>query len=237
MASVSVIDDYVTTLHRTLRGPGRARRDLVTEARDSLIDSAEAYLAAGMDRVEAERMAVAEFGAVREIAPGYQGELAAHQGRRTATVLFITVPLLTLMWSGIWKIFPGDPSAAAAKPAWFTPVARFLDGFQFGAGILGALALICLAGRLRRIKRPESVTKALGVLVWIQVPTIIGLSAMLTAGNEPGLKGFSTYPPGMALSVFSYLMAGWLLCSATRCLIACRGVPVPAPAHREGVLG
>jgi hypothetical protein len=77
MASAGVIDDYVTALDRTLRGPRRARRDLVTEARDSLTDCAEAYLAEGMDQAGAERMAVADFGTVAEIAPGYQEELTA----------------------------------------------------------------------------------------------------------------------------------------------------------------
>ncbi|MCW2881455.1 MAG: hypothetical protein JWQ95_5555 [Sphaerisporangium sp.] len=228
MASAGVIDDYVTTLDRTLRGPGRVRRDLLTEARDSLSDTAEAYLAEGLDRLEAERMAVAEFGQVSEVAPGYQGELAAQQGRRTAAVLFLTVPFTTIIWSVIWRIFPEDPSAAlTVKPAWFTPLAHFLDWLQFGMGILGALALIGLGRGLRRIRRPELVTRALGILLWIQVPVILGISAALTAGGASTLKGFDEYPPGFAASFFSYAVACWLLCSATRCLTASRA---PAPA-------
>ncbi|MFG1877808.1 permease prefix domain 1-containing protein [Sphaerisporangium sp. NPDC049003] len=226
MASAGVIDDYVTTLGRTLRGPRRVRRDLVTEARDSLADSAESYLSEGLDPVEAERLAVAEFGAVAEIAPGYQEELAAHQGRRTAAVVFVTVPLMTLMWSGIWMVFPEDASVAAqVKPAWFSPLARFLDVFQFGMGVLAALALIVLAGRLRRIARPELVTRAMGILLWIQVPAIGAISLALTLGGSAGRAGFDDYPPGVAASVLSYLVLGWLLCAATRCLIVSRGVP------------
>ncbi|WP_405150839.1 permease prefix domain 1-containing protein [Sphaerisporangium sp. NBC_01403] len=237
MASAGVIDDYVTTLGRSLRGPRRVRRDLVAEARDGLADTAEAYLAQGMDQDEAERTAVAEFGTVTEVAPGYQEELTAHQGRRTAAVLFITVPLMTLMWSGIWRIFPEDASAASAlKPAWFGPLARFLDLFQFGMGILGGLALVILAGRLRRVRRPDLVTRALGILLWIQVPAIVLISAALTAGGESGLAGFDDYFPGMVASVISYLIAGWLLCTATRCLIVSRATPLPARARETGIL-
>ncbi|WP_248959108.1 permease prefix domain 1-containing protein [Sphaerisporangium perillae] len=238
MASASVIDDYVATLDRTLRGPARVRRDMVTEARDSLADTADAYLAEGVDRAEAERMAVAEFGPVRVIAPGYQEELAAHQGRRTAAVLFITVPLLTVMWSGIWKIFPEPPPAAmAAKPAWFTPLSHFLDWFQLCMGVVGALALLTLGRPPRRMRHPGLVTRALGILVWIQVPAVLLMSAALSAGNAAALRGFSDYPPGAVASTLSYLVAGWLLYSATRCLIASRPLPMAPTVRRQRVLG
>src|SRR5690349_5501816 len=131
MASASAIDDYVSGLGRSLRGPSRLRRDLVAEARDGLDDAAEAHVEQGVGRAEAERKAVAEFGPMTEIARAYQEELAAHQGRRMAATLFVTVPLMTLIWSFIWVVFPEDPvTVMAVKPIWFTPLARFLDFFQ-----------------------------------------------------------------------------------------------------------
>ncbi|MFC4530584.1 permease prefix domain 1-containing protein [Sphaerisporangium dianthi] len=239
MASASVIDDYVTTLDRTLRGPARVRRDLVTEARDSLADATEAHLAEGVGRDEAERMAVAEFGPVGEIAPGYQEELAAQQGRRTAAVLFLTVPLMTLIWSGIWIVYP-EPAATliAGKPAWFTPLARFLDFFQFGMGVLGAFALFAFGRGRGRLKRPGVLTRALGILVWIQVPVVFFIGLALAAGAGRSFSGFTDYTPGTVASVLSYLMCGTLLWSAARCLIASRPTqPAPAsPAYRPGAL-
>ncbi|MGW4642452.1 permease prefix domain 1-containing protein [Sphaerisporangium sp. NPDC004334] len=240
MASASVIDDYVSTLGRMLRGSTRVRRDLLTEARDGLTDSAEAYLAEGFDRVEAERMAVAEFGPVDEIAPGYQEEIAAHQGRRTAAVLFVTVPLMTLMWSGIWKIFPENPSTVTeVRAAWFSPLARFLDLFQLGMGVLGALALLAFGGPLRAVLRPGVLTRALGILLWIHVPAICLMGLALAAGAGRALSGFEAYPPGVAASLVSYLVSGSLLWSATRCVIVSRPLPVASAAtvsQRRGAL-
>jgi hypothetical protein len=229
MASASVIDDYVSTLGRALRGSARVRRDLLTEARDGLTDTAEAYVAEGYDRAEAERMAVAEFGAVGEIAPGYQEEIAAHQGRRTAAVMFVTVPLVTLMWSGIWKIFPEEPWVATERAAWFSPLAHFLDWLQFAMGILGALALLAFGGPLRAARRPSMLARALGILLWIQVPAICLISLALSAGAGRALNGFASYPPGMVAGLLSYLVSGSLLWCATRCVIASRSLPV-APA-------
>src|SRR4051812_26337431 len=75
MAGAGVIETYVAELGRTLRGPRRAKADLLAEARDSLVDAAGARERVGLPREEAEREAVAEFGAVPDIAPGYQTEL------------------------------------------------------------------------------------------------------------------------------------------------------------------
>ncbi|MGN9843593.1 permease prefix domain 1-containing protein [Nonomuraea sp. H19] len=71
-----VIDDYVKHLSRTLKGPPRPKRDFLTEARDSLLDAADALEKGGLRRVEAERVAVREFGTVGELASGYQRELS-----------------------------------------------------------------------------------------------------------------------------------------------------------------
>jgi hypothetical protein len=84
---VGVIDAYVAELGGILRGPRRAKADLLDEARDSLVDAVRAYQDRGLDRQAAERRAVEEFGDVAEIAPGYQTELGLVQGRRTALLV------------------------------------------------------------------------------------------------------------------------------------------------------
>src|SRR5688500_19298305 len=99
-----LIDDYVAELNRAITGPPGPKRDLVVEARDSLTDTADALEAEGLDRTEAERVAVAEFGPVAEIAPDYQAELTSASGRRLGFLLFVSVPITALMWSVLWRI-------------------------------------------------------------------------------------------------------------------------------------
>jgi hypothetical protein len=71
------IEAYVAELDRKLRGSYRTKRDMLTEAHDSLIDATAAYQKAGLDPLDAERRAVAEFGDLAEIASGYQPSLGS----------------------------------------------------------------------------------------------------------------------------------------------------------------
>lgn len=93
-----MIDAYVAELSGSLSGPRRAKRDLLTEARDSLFDSAEAYQERGLNRTAAERRAVADFGVVKEVAPAYQAELGLAQGRRTALLVILVLAPQHLIW-------------------------------------------------------------------------------------------------------------------------------------------
>ena len=81
--AAGMIDAYVADLADALRGPRRAKADLIAEARDSLVDATEAYARRGFDRAAAERRAVQEFGMIAEIAVGYQTELGLAQGPRS----------------------------------------------------------------------------------------------------------------------------------------------------------
>jgi hypothetical protein len=206
------IDDYVTGLRRTLKGPVRARRDLVAEARDSLYDAAEAYELDGLDPAEAERRAVGEFGRIDEIAPGYQEELAACQGRRLAVLLFVSVPLTAILWSVIWKTFPLTPLIDVVKPPWFGLVARAVDYLQLATGVAGAAALVAY-----RKAPARRLTRVLGFVVWTEIPLMgILCGALMSAARGPA--GFTGYLPGMALTTASLLLWVWQLVSASRCL-------------------
>ncbi|WP_370020864.1 permease prefix domain 1-containing protein [Planotetraspora sp. GP83] len=220
MANAGAIDDYVARLRRAVSGPLRAKRDLLAEARDSLLDAAEAYESSGCGRAEAERLAVEDFGPVAEIAPGYQEALAVSQGRRTAALLFLSVPLTALMWSVIWKIFPEPPSALTTpKPGWFEPLARVVDYSQLAIGVLGGAALVALGRGLRRIRRPRLVTRALGLFVWLQMPILLMMCVALMRGAH-GPAGFSAYAPGAAVTAISFAFWACQLFSAARCLTA-----------------
>ncbi|MEU6781740.1 permease prefix domain 1-containing protein [Nonomuraea angiospora] len=210
------IDDYVTELDRALAGPQGAKRDLVVEARDSLTDTADALEAEGLERAEAERVAVAEFGKVAEIAPGYQSELTAVAGRRLGFLLFISVPITALMWSVIWRIYPGDDQAWRLAPAWYRPVSRLLDVLQLCVGLYGGLALFALSRGARWIRRPRLVTRSLGVVVWSMLPVTVALGMLLTLGSN-GASHLDVLPSILANAVTSACW-GLQIYGATRCL-------------------
>jgi len=198
---------------------------MIAEARDSLLDTAEALESEGLRREEAERAAVEEFGTIREIAPGYQEELSNSAGRRLAALLFVTVPLTTVMWSVIWKIFPETPTYETV-PDWFMPVALGVDMLQMLTGVIGGIALFALGRGLRRIRRPRLVTRALGVFVWAMLPVMLVLCGALIFGSR-GSAGVGDYPLGIGVSLMSYVF--WLvqLYCASRCLSITRRGSVP----------
>ncbi|MEV0143618.1 MULTISPECIES: permease prefix domain 1-containing protein [unclassified Nonomuraea] len=222
-----LIDDYVADLGRALAGPAGPKRDLVVEARDSLADAADALEAEGFDRAEAERMAVAEFGEVAEIAPGYQDELTASAGRRLAAVLFLSLPVSVLIWSMIWRIYPDSGAAWEDRPAWYTPIARLLDYLQAGGAVYGGFALVALSRGGRWIRRPRLVTRSLGLAVMILLPLCGLLSSALTAVS--GLPSdFDTLAPVMLAELVTSAFWGAQLYGATRCLRLTRTTPATA---------
>jgi hypothetical protein len=235
-----VIDDYVSVLARELRGPRRIRMDMIAEARDGLADAAEALERSGLARAEAENRAVAEFGPVREIAPGYQEELVASQARRTARLLFLCTPLITLMWSGVWLVLPAHATAPwSDKPEWFMPVARTIDVMQIVTGVLAGVLLLLLGrgagwrvpGRRRAGGRGRARAMAwtLGLVIWCQFPLVF---LMGTALSIAGQVEMDEYLPGMAATVISVLLTAWQLRSAAHCLSLChRSSRLAGPAR------
>jgi hypothetical protein len=94
-----VIDAYLTALGTALRGPRRAKADLLAEARDHLVEAAEAARETGLARPAAEAAAVADFGTLDEIVPAYQAELDLSQGHRTALATLSLSAAQPLVWA------------------------------------------------------------------------------------------------------------------------------------------
>jgi hypothetical protein len=210
------IDDYVADLNRALSGPQGPKRDMVVEARHSLSDTADAFEAEGLERLEAERLAVAEFGRVAEIAPGYQSELTAVSGRRLGVLLLVSVPVTVLMWSVLWRLYPATEEAWVSRPSWFGPVSRLLDVLQLATGVYGGLALLALSRGARWIRRPHLVTRSLGVIVWAALPITAGLGLLLSYGADSP-NTLTALPAALANLVTSALW-GLQIYGATRCL-------------------
>lgn len=94
---------HIGALARVLRGPTGVRRSMLAEARDGLEDATAAYQEGGLGPREAAGRAVDDFGPVTEIAPLYQEELTARQGRRTALLLAVVFPCMMIAWDLLWR--------------------------------------------------------------------------------------------------------------------------------------
>jgi len=219
---VDVIDAYVAALDGVLRGPRRAKADLVTEVRDSLTDAAAAHERGGLSWQAAGRRAVEEFGVLGEIAPGYQVELGLTQGRRTALLVLFVLGAQPVVWG-----LAGPLVAKLVAQPWIShpgPGYVLVDQSVEWLGIvamLGALlaALACGIGtrylgvrcRLTRVNRVIGVF-ALGVsVVFALLGSFLGLLSAEARSllNVPGV---------LWTAAFLLVPLGWVALSARRCL-------------------
>ncbi|MFF5174335.1 permease prefix domain 1-containing protein [Micromonospora sp. NPDC000089] len=211
------VDERLRELDDRLRGPARVKHELLVELRDALTDAAEAYRAAGLSAVEAERRAVAEFGSPVRLAPAYQAELAAAALRTLSTRALLVALLLVaagdLTWRGSsWSDGPRPPAgylllSASMHVIWLT-----------AAGLaLAALAAGALGARRGRAEPPGG-----RLLGW-------GLTGVLVVGVTSGLALFGwsvrlwdaalTWPPLLVGAVLA--SAAWFsLARATRSWVA-----------------
>lgn len=149
------IDDYVALLERALRGPRRAKADLLAEARDSLHDATSSYMDGGLSRLAAAERAVADFGPVPVVAPGFQAELSVAQARRTAIWVALVIAVQPVAWG------PLRPAGSAVE---VTATQATLDPFIDGLGLValcGALLALLASGIGARIPAAGIVARIL----------------------------------------------------------------------------
>ncbi|ONI68938.1 hypothetical protein BWI15_32585 [Kribbella sp. ALI-6-A] len=200
-------------LNRALSGPRRRRADLMAEARDSLEDATEAYEADGLDRLEAERRAVDDFGDLVVVVPGYRAELGIAQSRRTAVLLFLVMIAQPIVWQeGAW--------AWTQQPNETTPLLELLNRSVMVTGSLAiAGAVLAVVGTGLGLRYP-----------WLRdhVARATALFALVSAGAvaviATGMGLFSTELEGSNLAGLS-VVGGFVLLpmllvsySAQRCL-------------------
>ncbi len=159
------IESHVRRLDRALTGPGRLKADMLREARHGLVDAAEAYEAEG--DADPERRAIAEFGAVPEVAPAYQAELATSATRsvalRVTAAYGVGAFAANLMWTGA-------PWAGQPPPGAFQVLAEIINVVGNGLAVFGAVTLAALwlrsrSGRTTPMTAMRLVNRGLAVLL------------------------------------------------------------------------
>ncbi|WP_050671092.1 permease prefix domain 1-containing protein [Luteipulveratus halotolerans] len=154
---MTTIDAYVRDL---ARASGGRRSVIVTEARDHLHDSADAWQQRGLDRAAAEQRAIDEFGPVSDLAPGYRSVIALSAMRRTTLLVLLTVGVQPVVWAAHASVATGGNGTAALD------LASVLIGWGAIAVSVAGLAL-CSVG-----------VRRLGVRAWI-VPVIAAASGVV----------------------------------------------------------
>ncbi|HET6987600.1 MAG TPA: permease prefix domain 1-containing protein [Kribbella sp.] len=202
------VDEYLAALSSSLAGPRRRKADLLAEARDHLTDATEAFEADGLDREQAEREAVADFGELSEVVPGYRAELAISQSRRTAMLLFLALIIQPIVWQeGVWSWNQSADSANALND--------FLQSFVRTVGMLAiagtVLAVIAAGIGLRHPVVREHVSRvtAIFALISATVISLIGVAMATTSGRPVGTLDLAVVGGFVVLPlVFVGLQAG-----------------------------
>ncbi|WP_340684465.1 permease prefix domain 1-containing protein [Amycolatopsis coloradensis] len=201
---MSAIDGYIGDLGRRLHGSPRAKTDLLIEARDGLVDAAEAYREGGVDEAEAERRAVADFGPVAVIARDYQAELALRGDIGTLWKVIVGIPLIHLGWelARIWTY--GDWSRSGkSNPEWYLSVIELFGVLVIVPPLIGVVAL-CGARRLGRRLDSVRLGKVTRWTVGAAASTNLLALLLLTVGTA------ALDPSRMNVSLAcNVLAAGW----------------------------
>ncbi len=207
---------YLRALDGALVGPVRTRRDLMREAGDHLTDAADAYLRAGYGREDAERRAVADFGAVSEVAPAFQVTLAVAAARRTALLLLLTLAVQPFLWDDGLELAAAQHAQAPAD-AWVHGVLDGLveiGGFVAVLGAVGVLALTAVGQRWVPVGRRAARVTAWYVLAAAVLLPLLSLAMLAVTG------GVTVVLVLLVLTLMVLPLAG-AAASARRTLAAC----------------
>ncbi|WP_433012845.1 permease prefix domain 1-containing protein [Kribbella sp. CA-294648] len=207
------VEQYLTGLSRALLGPRRRKADLLAEARDHLLDATEAYEADGFGPREAAERAVADFGDLDEVVPGYRSELAIAQGRRTAVLLVTVLLAQPIVWlEGVWS-WNQDPVSTSPLVLLLNQLVQ-LVGMVSMAGSVLALVATGIGLRLPVVRDQATKLTARFALASCAAVSLIGLLLAATSATVDG-NGAA----GLA-AVVGFVIAPLLLVgrAAHRCL-------------------
>ncbi|GAB3467572.1 hypothetical protein [Actinophytocola sediminis] len=184
------IAEYVGALRGALRGPRRTRRSMVAEAHAGLTDGAAAYRDGGVAAERAAVLAVRDFGPVAVVAPEFQEELTARQGRRAAILLAMVFPAMLLGWDLLWM-----SGTVRREPSASTDLVRTLAVTQdLITAVVAVTALALLATTFRRAVSPRALTNTIGLTGVTGALLCGGIAIAMNTAGGPG----ATTPAAMA---------------------------------------
>lgn len=224
---MDLITGYTAELGRLLRGPSRLKADLVAEARDGLVDAAEAYEHEGADRHAAAHRAVADFGPLREVASGYQAVLASAQARRTAVLVFVITAAQTLSATYEWQTL-SDNGVTFQPDLGYSVLARTVDWVGVGNKVAALLVLLAAGIGVRYLGNRPAICRFTGVLTLAVGAFMFVAGTLLTSLNPALMASYEARPYLWFFYGISLVPGVWLAVSAWRCIAAARPVPEPA---------
>ncbi len=179
-----MIDDLVIELGHAMHGPSRAKRRLLDEAAAGLSDAALAYQHAGWDQPAAAARAVADLGAVPQVAPTFQAELDVVRARRCALITAVSMPLLALLWNRV--------SEANPYQRWNLPALALIIGIAAATIAIGtsvaSTAVLLMTGRLTRRASTPSLLRAVAMIARTGACAFALSCAMVAIGTPEAMR-------------------------------------------------
>lgn len=221
-----VIDAYVTSLGAALRGPRAAKRELLAEVRDSLHDAAAHHESTGLPAPAAARLAVDEFGSVRELAPDYQRELALLQARRTALLVAVAVAVQQVVSEITWRSAAGGWNWQPGRGYAF--LAHTVDYAGYTVVVLGLLAAFACTVGSRYVTVGRTFARATGIAAITTCAFfVLGGTALSLLSPTWHTTAAAASPLSLTSATITAATPLWMVLSGLRCLRA-----AVLPPHR-----
>ncbi|GAA0575113.1 permease prefix domain 1-containing protein [Kribbella sandramycini] len=200
----TAVDEYLHGLRKALPGPRRKKADLLAEARDHLIDATEAFEADGLDRDDAERAAVADFGDLSDVAPAYRQELSVAHSRQTAALLFVVMIVQPLVWQpGVWS-WNEDVGGPTELSVFLEIVVRLIGSLS----IVGAVIAVLATGFGQRFAVVRRHGARLTALLAIGSAIVVSLGGIAMTWESSSSSGQLDVLPVSAFVVVPLLLVG-----------------------------
>lgn len=213
-SGTSPIETTVAGLNARLPRPTAGRRGILLEVRDGLEDAADAYRATGLDRFDAERRAVSDFGDLDRVAADFVAVRAVRSGTLAALFLGPGYVLVLAAWTVLMLAGPDGRSAPA------NPLATVYTWLGIAAVATSAAGAIGLRVQAVRNGSPRRWTALLGISGLLAGTTALLVSYAISPWSLRLAGGALSWHQGTEL--FSGLMAAAMLTASVRALLSAR---------------
>jgi|tagenome__1003787_1003787.scaffolds.fasta_scaffold20852335_3 hypothetical protein len=221
--------DVLARLAAGLRGPRRVRADLLAELRDGLEDATAALEAEGLQPHQARQQAVAEFGDPDALVGELQAELTAVQARRTALLVAVVSPIVSLAWDLGYPALMRDYWMRGGQPSGSLLLGPLNQIQDIAVRIAAPLLLLSYLAIVRRTTAPGRVTLAIGLLAGGLLAINLITSGLMTALNPSLVSALRGNLPGLLLLFGSLSAMALLIWSTIRTVRLVLPAPRPVP--------